>query len=86
MDRIRIGQRRWPDVGERVRLAGKHPFAGEEAVVLRLEAPWGIRRLFGVFPRVRAESGREDYIIQKGEWLSLARDARRERARQAARR
>lgn len=77
--------RRWTRVGERVLLVGKHPFAGEEAVVLRMEVPWGVGKLFGRFPRVRTESGREEFIVQKGEWRSMGPESIRLRAKQAAR-
>lgn len=78
--------RRWPRVGERVLLVGKNPLAGQEAVVLRMEVPWGIRRLFGAFPRVRTDDGREDYIIGKHEWLMILTGPERERRREIDRR
>jgi hypothetical protein len=51
-------------VGQRVRLVGKHPWAGHEGEVIRFEHLAG---LHGLHPRVRLENGQEAYITERGQ-------------------
>jgi hypothetical protein len=65
---------RWPRIGERIFLAGDHPRAGEEAVVLNYEKPFA-HPLFGLFPAIRIDSGMLDYIFKRTDWRIIHNDS-----------
>jgi hypothetical protein len=52
-----------PEVGERVRLRGDHPWAGYSGTVARFEAVSGVRA-----PIVRLDNGMEVFVFEASQW------------------
>jgi hypothetical protein len=60
-------RKEWPAVGDRVRLIGATPWAGELGTVTELR-PMSVLTEDGPRPVVRLDSGRFCYITQQDQW------------------